>query len=189
MIRRLSQGVLIVGLLSLLVIHLPAQAAVSVGGLEKRGDATVTFDASGPGGTALQGVTSEVTFLDGEKVVLTVALDGLKTGIGLRDKHLREKYLETAKYPKAELSVVRAALKIPDSGGSSQGIVAATFTVHGKTHPVVLSYSIKALGEIYQVSGSFHLNIQDFGIETPSYLGLTVKPQVDARASFQLQHR
>ena len=40
------------------------------------------------------------------------------------------------------------------------------------------------LDAAYAVAGGFKINIKDFGIEQPSYMGLTVKPEVDVAASF-----
>ena len=46
-------------------------------------------------------------------VVITVPLANLSTGIGLRDHHMKEKYLEVQKYPSATLTIARSALKFP----------------------------------------------------------------------------
>ena len=35
----------------------------------------------------------------------SIALDSFDTGIGLRNRHMKEKYLETAKYPEAKISL------------------------------------------------------------------------------------
>ena len=46
-------------------------------------------------------------------LALTVRLDTLDTGIALRNKHMKETYLETDKFPEARLEVARAALRVP----------------------------------------------------------------------------
>jgi len=80
-------------------------------------DSRVTFDAAGPAGMKIEGTTSDLSVVDdGGNVVITVPLANLSTGIGLRDHHMKEKYLEVPKYPAATLTIARNALKFPHDG-------------------------------------------------------------------------
>jgi hypothetical protein len=38
------------------------------------------------------------------------------------------------------------------------------------------------------VTGHIPLNVKDYDIEVPSYLGVTVQPDIDASASFTAEH-
>jgi hypothetical protein len=49
---------------------------------------------------------------------------------------------------------------------------------------VKLKYEAKRSGAGYAVAGSVRLNITDFGIQQPSYLGVSVKPEVDIAVKF-----
>ncbi len=169
--KNVVPAVLVVGLLATLV----AQAKLAGSG----GD--VQFSASGPGGLKIVGTTKELAVKDdGTTVTVVVPLGNLDTGIGLRNKHMREKYLEVAKYPNAELTVPRAALKLAEGAGTAAG----TMKIHGQSHPVTFAYSAKKSGSGYAVDGSVHLDMHDYGIEVPSYLGVTVKPEIDVVARF-----
>lgn len=68
------------------------------------------------------------------------ALAGLETGISLRDRHMREKYLEVACYPEAVLTVPRASLKFPADGQRSSADVDGTMTSRGRTAPARFHY-------------------------------------------------
>jgi polyisoprenoid-binding protein YceI len=139
----------------------------------------VSFTAIGPGGLKIVGNTSQITAKeDGANAIVSVPLGGLSTGIALRDKHMKEKYLETDKFPNAELTVARSAVK--EGSGSAQG----TMKIHGQSKPVTFSYSAKKSGAGYAVDGTVRINIKDFGVEVPSYLGVTVKPEVDVAVKF-----
>jgi polyisoprenoid-binding protein YceI len=139
----------------------------------------VSFTAIGPGGLKIVGNTSQISVKeDGTNAVVSVPLGGLSTGIALRDKHMKEKYLETDKYPNAELTVARSAVK--EGSGSAQG----TMKIHGQSKPVTFSYNAKKSGSGYAVDGTVRVNIKDFGIEVPSYLGVTVKPDVEVAVKF-----
>jgi polyisoprenoid-binding protein YceI len=150
-----------------------AQAKLSGSGGE------VSFTATGPAGLKIVGTTSQVAVKeDGANVVISVPLSAIDTGIALRNKHMKEKYLETDKYPNAELTVARSAVK--EGSGSAQG----TMKLHGQSKPVSFNYNAKKAGEGFAVDGTVHLNMKEFGIEVPSYLGVTVKPEVDVAAKF-----
>jgi polyisoprenoid-binding protein YceI len=140
----------------------------------------VQFNATGPGGLKITGTTTQISVKeDGANVVVTVPLGNLDTGIALRNKHMKEKYLETDKYPNAELVVAKSALKA-DGGGSATG----TMKIHGKSKDVSFTYNAKKGGSGIAVDGVAHINIKEFGVEVPSYLGVTVKPEVDLNVKF-----
>ena len=159
------------------VMALSAQAKLSAAG------GSVQFTAIGPAGLAINGKSTDVTAADdGTNVSVTVPLAKLDTGIGLRNSHMRDKYLETGKYPNAVLTVAKSAVGVPNGGeGNAQG----TLSLHGKQKPVTFHYAVKKDGAEYAVSGSVKVNMTDFGIEQPSFAGAKVNPDVDVAVSFR----
>jgi polyisoprenoid-binding protein YceI len=177
--RRLSLAAL--GLTTLALCP-SAQAALS-----EATDARVGFVAMGPAGMKIEGTTADLKVADqGDNIVITVPLANLTTGIGLRDRHMKEKYLEVQKYPSATLSVARAALKLPSAGDKVEMDVSSTIDLHGQTRPVTIHYEAKRDGASVLSNGKFHVNMTDFGITVPSYLGVTVKPDIDVSAHFRV---
>lgn len=149
-------------------------------------DCHVNFLASGPAGMKIEGTTSDLTLAEnGDNLVLTVPLSNLTTGIGLRDRHMKEKYLEVAKYPTATLSVARGAIKMPAGGDKVEADAPGTVNIHGQTRPVTVHYESKRDGSTFITKGKFWINITQFGINVPSYLGVTVKPDVEVDANFR----
>src|SRR5208283_6245359 len=70
-------------------------SAIAHAALSAPTDKHVGFVASGPAGMKIEGTTSDLDLADqGETIVITVPLANLSTGIGLRDRHMKEKYLE-----------------------------------------------------------------------------------------------
>jgi polyisoprenoid-binding protein YceI len=170
-----------------LVLVLCAASTDSRAALSSPSDSKVGFQASGPAGLKIEGTTSDLTVADGGgNIVLTVPLANLTTGIGLRDKHMKEKYLEVDKYPAAVLTVARSALKFPASGATMETDVPGTLQLHGQTKPVTVHYDAKGDATGFAAHGKFHVNMNDFGIQVPTYLGVTVKPDVDVTASFHV---
>lgn len=146
-----------------------------------------SFTAVGPGGLKIVGTTSEVqTSDDAEKVVVSVALSNLTTGIGLRDKHMRETYLEVQKFPQAVLQASRSALKIPSAQEEVQASAQGWVTIHGQTRPVEFRYTARRGGDHVHVNGSMRVNMKDFGIPVPSYMGVSVKPETDIAIKFEV---
>ena len=104
-----------------------------------------------------------------------LTLDALTTGIGLRDKHMKEKYLETGKFPTTEFKLNKLNLpkdseeKIPFEGN---------LTLHG------VSKSVNGLCKTIHSSEKLNLNFEfklktgDFGISVPNFAGVTMGEEV-----------
>ena len=92
------------------------------GATKLTGEPVAGFHARGPGGFGLDGKTNQLRIEDdGTTLKITVPLAGLQTGIGLRDKHMREKYLQVDKFPDAVLELPWSAVKLPENGQTSEG--------------------------------------------------------------------
>ncbi|WP_394849935.1 YceI family protein [Pendulispora brunnea] len=153
--------------------------------LARTGDAVVHFNASGPAGLKIVGTTNELNTDGDDKVIkVIVPLGNMTTGISLRDKHMREKYLQVGTYPNATFEVQRANIKFPAASGETSGDAQGTLTIHGQSKPTTAKYTARKNGDVYAVKGTMHVNIKDFGIEVPSYLGVTVKPDIDIDVQF-----
>jgi polyisoprenoid-binding protein YceI len=161
--------------------------AIAQAALSAPRDAHVAFEAAGPAGMKIEGSTSELKIDEADgNVTIDVPLANLVTGIALRDRHMREKYLEVQKFPDAVLVVTRSALKIPASGARAEADAPGTLKLHGQVRPVTVHYDATADGDGLLVHGAVHVKMDDYGIALPSYLGVTVKPDVDVRATFHV---
>jgi polyisoprenoid-binding protein YceI len=116
---------------------------------------------------------------------LAVDLSTLDTGIGLRNHHLRDKYLQVGKgdgFDRALLSDIHLGDVAPDT---FQGRTSFTgsFVLHGVTRPIAGEAEIRRSGTSVRLSATFPVTIPDFGIEKPRYLGVGVKDQVEVHVS------
>ena len=57
--------------------------------------------------------------------------------------------------------------------------------MHGQTRPVDVTFQV-APGSGYDVTASFRMNLRDYGMTAPTYLGVSMKPEVDVEADFHL---
>jgi polyisoprenoid-binding protein YceI len=108
-------------------------------------------------------------------VYIEVDVASLKTGIGKRDKDMREDYLEAKKYPKAIFQ--GATVK---SGGAplSPGVptkleVEGSFTLHGVTRRLrtTIEVTLKDANTI-EFKAEFPVALPDHRIERPKFLFL-----------------
>lgn len=150
--------------------------------LKTEGTSEASFRAWGPAGMQIIGRTPDLTVSEeADHVKIDVALARLTTGIDLRDHHMRDKYLEVGKFPNAELIIDRKTLKL---SGDASADAPATLKLHGQSRSVTIHYTSHASGSIFQVYGTVHLDMTDYGIEQPAYLGVKVKPEVDVTVHF-----
>ena len=117
---------------------------------------------------------------------LAVDLRTLDTGIGLRNDHLREKYLEVDKgagYDKAVLSDIDLKGLNPDAP-EGKGSFTGSLTLHGVKKTVTGPVEVKKTGSGLRVKASFPVNLPDYIIPEPRYLGVGVKNTVQVEVTF-----
>ena len=117
---------------------------------------------------------------------LAVDLRTLDTGIGLRNDHLREKYLEVDKgagYDKAVLSDIDLKGLNPDAPEGKASFI-GSLTVHGVKKTVTGPVEVKKTGSGLRVKASFPVNLPDYNIPEPRYLGVGVKNTVQVEVTF-----
>jgi polyisoprenoid-binding protein YceI len=111
---------------------------------------------------------------------LTVDLQTLETGIGLRDRHLKDNYLEVAKGPEyAEARLQDIRVERLDGKTTFKGML----TLHGQKREVTGTAQIKQDGNGYRMQASFPLKVADFQIPDPTYLGVGVADEVIVRVN------
>lgn len=159
--------------------------AVATAALHASGSPDVSFTAVGPAGLRITGNTHELAVLDdGTNVTIEVPLGHLTTGIELRDRHMKD-HLGVQQHRTAELTVARAALQFP-TGGTVSASARGKLKLHGRERDVSFRYTAERHGNAIRVSASVKVKMTAFGIEVPSYLGVTVQPDVDVRVRFQV---
>lgn len=123
-------------------------------------------------GTLSLGTTHPVT-LAGD---LSVDLSTLDTGIGLRNHHLRDNYLEVAKgegFDRAVLSGIGLGDVDPETFQGKTGFT-GTFRLHGVKKALAGQAEIRREGVAVRVDATFPVSVSDFGIAKPQYLGVGV---------------
>lgn len=94
----------------------------------------------------------------------TMSIVDLKTGIGLRDDHMKNKYLEAGKYPTARVARAEGA----------DGKFSGTLELHGQTQPISGTYTV----ESGAVVATFKTMASAYGITKANYMGVGAKDEV-----------
>ncbi len=113
---------------------------------------------------------------------LLVKLDTLETGIGLRDHHLRDNYLEVGKGAGYDVATLEN-IQLEKSDGKSA--FRGTLLLHGQKRQVsgVSTIHRKADGSI-RVDAEFPLKVSEFSIPKPTYLGVGVRDEIQVKVAF-----
>ncbi len=116
-----------------------------------------------------------------------VDLRSLTTGISLRDDHMKDKYLEVKKYPKAILEIVE--IKLPENlpSGSFEAAFTGKLTVHGVAKAVAGTAKLSKEGANLKGEVEFGTTISGHKIELPKYSGIVLKDDVKVKVEFNGQ--
>jgi polyisoprenoid-binding protein YceI len=100
-----------------------------------------------------------------------IDLNTLDTGIGLRDRHMRDNYLETKKYPFAEFSGNLEKSAPLELNEPLEVQARGTFRLHGKEKSLHITGTLTRLSpsEILLETG-FQVALGDFDIEIPKLM-------------------
>jgi polyisoprenoid-binding protein YceI len=177
----------IAGLLVAAAATMWAQAGWSIAS----GEVTVTcpltvggsFEAKSPSLSGrLAADPSQPGRLQGE---IAVDLSTLDTGIGLRNTHMRENYLEVGRgegFSRAVLKDIALATDVAAVTGPTT--FTATLLVHGVERPVRGDARVTRNSDRVRVEASFPVVLADHAIAKPRYLGVGVRDQVQVKVRF-----
>jgi polyisoprenoid-binding protein YceI len=100
------------------------------------------------------------------------------SGIGWRDKDMREDVLETQRYPEITFDPQHFTLE-PKGGGQFQATMQGVLTLHGGEHDIALIAQGKLVGNNLTATAHFSVPYVAWGLKDPSVVFLTVAKQVN----------
>ena len=119
-----------------------------------------------------------------------VNLNTLDTGIGLRNRHMRERYLETDKWPVASYQGKIVEVAKSDSAGltvyevQTQG----TFSVHGVERDIEVAGTVEMLeAGLMRIKAAFQIELPDYNIKIPQVMFFKLNKVIKIRVMFHLK--
>lgn len=128
--------------------------------------------------------------IDVEKNMLDfyIDLNTLDTGIGLRDKHMRDNYLETEKFPFAEFSGKMSPVPNLVLGISNKVTASGKFKIHGIERQIEVKGTLikNTKGEV-ELIAAFDILLSDYDIPLPKlvFYELAEKQEVTLKATLK----
>lgn len=116
-----------------------------------------------------------------------VRLDSLDTGIGLRNRHLRETYLEVDRgeaFREAVLTGVELTDPFPSGARDHETPFAGLLSLHGMERRVEGEARLVRRDGRVRVEAEFPLSLAEFAIPPPRYLGVGVRDEIRITVSF-----
>ena len=122
---------------------------------------------------------------EGTDVYLEVDLGSLDTGIGLRNRHMRDNYLEVGKYPFASF---RARIESTEPGPGQTYRVSArgTLSIHGVERERLLTCRVEPRGVGYRARCEFEVLLSDHDIEIPKIMFLKLANEIRLELDFSV---
>ena len=118
---------------------------------------------------------------------LAVELSAFDTGLDMRNRHMKETYLEVEKFPRALLHLEGVSLPVNFLASLQTSAESVPFTAKLELHGVVREVkgvtSIHRDGDRVTGEAKFKLDLTDFAIAIPSYSGVTVAKEVSIIAN------
>ena len=120
------------------------------------------------------------------QLYLEVDLGSLDTGIGLRNRQMRDHYLEVEKFPYAFLEATIERVEADDDGVfrvTAQGVL----NIHGVEREVDIPCDVSDRGEGYRVRCTFNVLLSDFDIEIPKIMFLKLADEIRLELDFAVR--
>jgi polyisoprenoid-binding protein YceI len=171
----------IFGIIALVVAASPSYAdAYKVAGAEVVVVCPLTVGGSFEART--KSVTGEVAATAAEpgsvSGALRVDLQTLETGIAVRDRHMRETYLEVGKGPEFAVATFEQ-IRVDKLDGKST--FRGTLQLHGQRQEVTGTADLQQRDGRIRVQAQFPIKVSSFQIPKPTYLGVGVKDEIQVK--------
>ena len=142
-----------------------------------------------------EGITSAIdgylywegdNLLDKSELYFEVDLNSIDTGIGLRNRHMRENYLETETYPTTHFkgAIIKADKQ---EDGTYKVLVQGKLFIHGVERMKSIKGLIALNGTTMQITSDFDVKLSDYRIPIPSIMFYKINETMALKVTFRLK--
>ena len=124
--------------------------------------------------------------VDSSAFSLKVDLRTLDTGIEMRNRHMRDNYLETDKYPYAVYEGKLVQAEKNKEGGFFEVVVEGIMEIHGKQNPLTVSGTVNGTGDLYEITCQAEIKLGDFDIKIPQLLIMKISEVIKLELNFYI---
>jgi polyisoprenoid-binding protein YceI len=143
-----------------------------------------TYDAFDGKTSSVSGtIVADAAKATASRVDVSIDLASLDTGISLRNSEMRNRYLETSRFPTANFKSV--SIEGPEAIAANQPVdlkISGDFTLHGVTKRMTLPVRVVLLPDNrVHATSSFNVHMPEFGIQVPKNILVTVDDMIPVR--------
>jgi polyisoprenoid-binding protein YceI len=124
--------------------------------------------------------------LEGSEMYFEVDLESVDTGIGLRNRHMRENYLHTDKYPITWFKgkIINA---IKENDGRAKVIAEGDMFIHGVTKKIKVDGVVSTNNQgSYRLQSKFEVKLTDYKIEVPQFMFMRISEVIQLVLDFYM---
>jgi polyisoprenoid-binding protein YceI len=164
--------------------------------VDKKKDNLVKFISNTPI-ESFEGVTNQIDgymYWEGEDLTnkstlyFEVNLDALDTGIGLRNRHMKENYLETFRYPYAQFNG-KIISEEKESENKSKVVVEGEMFIHGVAKKIMINGIVEKNKPSYRIKSEFMIKLSDYKIEIPSLMFMRISEDIKLVLDFYIKEK
>jgi polyisoprenoid-binding protein YceI len=135
------------------------------------------------GGTRLRDSASGLQL---EHLEAVVPVASLRTGINLRDEHMRKYIFQTAdrQLPDVRFSADAAECSPPDASGMYACVASGALSIRGMSRPFAMALKVTRDADLFRVRGDGTVALSTYGIERPSQFGVRTHDEVAIHLEF-----
>lgn len=123
---------------------------------------------------------------EGSEVYFEVPLAALRTGIDLRDRHMRENYLHADRFPYVSFKGTIDRVE-PHATDTLRVVTSGKVDLHGHQKDYVIDCTVTRSGGAYFVGAGFDVKLTDFDIEVPSLMFLKLSEIIQVKVGFHVK--
>ncbi len=124
-------------------------------------------------------------FTSGSGLYFEVDLRKLDTGIGLRNRHMRENYLHTDKYPYAKFT--GKITEATPSGDKTKVKVQGSMDIHGVKRGMEVTGTISGSGDKLRIRTTFDVRLTHHKIEVPQLMFVKIDENMELVLDFTVK--
>jgi polyisoprenoid-binding protein YceI len=120
------------------------------------------------------------------EIYFEVELAGLDTGIGLRNRHMRDRYLDVEAFPHATFRGTAQRVERL-SPGEYRILARGTMAIHGVERPLTPECAVGQVESRMRVRCEFVIGLADFDIEIPKLMFMKISEEVRIELDYWLR--
>jgi polyisoprenoid-binding protein YceI len=112
--------------------------------------------------------------LDSSELYFEVDLNSIDTGIGLRNRHMRDNYLETDKHPYAKYTARAVDIKKAADRDGFEVRTRGKFDLHGIEREIEVAGTVSPVSDGFLIECVFEVKLTDYDITIPQLMFLKI---------------